>query len=424
MIYDYLIVGAGISGLNTGVEILKRKPEARVVILERNPIRTGGRVYTDKFKLGETEHAFDAGAGRFSNTHKRLLSLISNYSLDSKVMKISNGSVFKKTREYSKSLKYKDADSIVRELLKAADSMTKSEREKLKGMTFKEFAAKLFNEETAEFLERGYPYYSEISIINAYTAIKAFKNDLNSNKNFYFLYSGLSQITDCLTRDFRKRGGKLILGYSVKDISKHPDTGVFSIIPDNQEISVKRARNVILTMPKNVLQRLDFLSPLKREFSSLECKPLYRIYAVYPKDPQTGLVWCHDIKRTITDSRIKYIIPINPEAGSIMISYTDGPNADYWRDIPDDKLVARLHREVKKLYPEKRDIPEPLAVKKYYWNTGACYYRKGSNPTELQRKMINPLQGIYICGDSFSNHQAWMEGALETSENVVKAIFD
>lgn len=424
MIYDYLIVGAGISGLNTGVEILKRNPEARVIILERNPKRTGGRVYTEKFKVGKTEHTFDAGAGRFSNTHKRVLSLISNYSLDSKVMKISKGSVFKKTREYSKSLKFEDADSIIRELFKAADAMTKTEREKLKGMTFKEFAAELFKEETAEFLERGYPYYSEISVINALTAIMAFKNDLNSNKKFYFLSSGLSQVTDCLTRDFRKRGGKLILGYSVKDISKHPETGVFSVIPDNQDISVKRARKVIFTMPKNVLQRLDYLSPLKEQFRSLECAPLYRIYAVYPKDPETGLVWCHDIKRTITDSRIKYIIPINPEAGSIMISYTDGPNADYWRDVPDDKLVSRLHRELMKLYSEKRNIPEPLTVKKYYWNTGACYYRKGSNPKELQRNMINPLPGIYICGDSFSNHQAWMEGALETSENVVKAIFD
>ena len=65
MIYDYLIVGAGISGLNTGVEILKRNPQARVVILERNPVRTGGRVYTEKFKVGDTEHAFDAGAGSF-----------------------------------------------------------------------------------------------------------------------------------------------------------------------------------------------------------------------------------------------------------------------------------------------------------------------------------------------------------------------
>ena len=56
MIYDYIIVGAGVSGLNTGIEILKRNPKARVVILERNSYRTGGRVFTDKFILHSISH--------------------------------------------------------------------------------------------------------------------------------------------------------------------------------------------------------------------------------------------------------------------------------------------------------------------------------------------------------------------------------
>ena len=37
--------------------------------------------------------------------------------------------------------------------------------------------------------------------------------------------------------------------------------------------------------------------------------------------------------------------------------------------------------------------------------------------------MVNPTENVFICGDSFSSHQAWMEGALETSELVIKSIF-
>ena len=48
--YDFVIIGAGISGLNTGIGILKKYPNKKVVIIERNP-RTGGRVYTDKVKV-------------------------------------------------------------------------------------------------------------------------------------------------------------------------------------------------------------------------------------------------------------------------------------------------------------------------------------------------------------------------------------
>ena len=33
--------------------------------------------------------------------------------------------------------------------------------------------------------------------------------------------------------------------------------------------------------------------------------------------------------------------------------------------------------------------------------------------------MLNPLHNLYICGESYSNNQAWIEGALETSEKIL-----
>ena len=195
----------------------------------------------------------------------------------------------------------------------------------------------------------------------------------------------------------------------------------FSVVSSNE--TVKRTRNIVFTTPKNVLEKINYLKPLKQEFKALNCVPLYRIYAVYPVNPETGKVWFHDIPRTITDSRIKYIIPINPEQGSIMISYTDAVHADYWHKVPDDKLVTRLHREVTRVYPDIPNIPEPLVVKKYFWNPGACFYKKGNDPDYLREYMVNPMENVFICGDSFSSHQAWMEGALETSELVIKSIF-
>ena len=421
MIYDYIIVGAGISGLNTGIEILKRNPKDRVVILEKNSSRTGGRVFTDKFKIGSKQYAFDAGAGRFSDTHKRLLGLIHRYKLTDKMYKLSKSSKFIKKGEYSNSVKFPDSDTIIREMIKIVEKMTSKQKENLKNMTFKELAAKLFNRETAEFLEKGYPYYSEISIINAESAIKSFKGDLNSRKNFYVLIGGLSQIIDNMTNEFISLGGRLVKSFEVSTVIR-ADNGIFSVESNSQEL--KRAHNLVFSVPKNVLEKIDYLNPLKQNFKALKCKPLYRIYTVYPKNKITGKVWFHDIPRTITDSRIKYIIPINPDEGSIMISYTDAYNAKYWHNISDKTLISRLHREVQRLYPEITEIPEPLVTKKYFWDTGACYYRKGTNPNELQKSMINPLSNVYICGDSFSSHQAWMEGALETSEKVIKSIFN
>ena len=81
-------------------------------------------------------------------------------------MKLAKGSNFVKTRKYSKNVKFTDSNSIIHELIRRVELMTREEKELLKEITFKELAAKLFNRETANFLENGYPYYSEISIIN------------------------------------------------------------------------------------------------------------------------------------------------------------------------------------------------------------------------------------------------------------------
>ena len=34
--------------------------------------------------------------------------------------------------------------------------------------------------------------------------------------------------------------------------------------------------------------------------------------------------------------------------------------------------------------------------------------------------MINPIPNIYICGEAYSKKQAWIEGSLETSNEVIK----
>ena len=36
--------------------------------------------------------------------------------------------------------------------------------------------------------------------------------------------------------------------------------------------------------------------------------------------------------------------------------------------------------------------------------------------------MLNLLKNFYICGENYSNYQAWCEGALETSDSVLELI--
>ena len=48
-LYDYIIIGGGIGGLNVAYQILKHLPNANLLILEKEKT-LGGRVYTFKNK--------------------------------------------------------------------------------------------------------------------------------------------------------------------------------------------------------------------------------------------------------------------------------------------------------------------------------------------------------------------------------------
>ena len=45
----------------------------------------------------------------------------------------------------------------------------------------------------------------------------------------------------------------------------------------------------------------------------------------------------------------------------------------------------------------------------------------GSNSEKLIPKLIKPFikKQIYICGEQYSSHQAWVEGSLETADMVL-----
>ena len=72
----------------------------------------------------------------------------------------------------------------------------------------------------------------------------------------------------------------------------------------------------------NTINR-PLLSDINKYLKMLDCRPLYRIYAQYPKNKIDNKVWFHDIGKVTSNLEIKYIIPINSDTGIIMISYME-----------------------------------------------------------------------------------------------------
>jgi monoamine oxidase len=104
-----------------------------------------------------------------------------------------------------------------------------------------------------------------------------------------------------------------------------------------------------------------------------------------------------------------------------MISYTEGEDTNFWRHKNDETLQKAIQEEVKKLFPD-RDIPDPIYLKKHDWEQGCTYWKKGNyNIDEALLEAQNPANNLYICGESVSKHQSWVESALESAEQLMLA---
>ena len=81
-------------------------------------------------------------------------------------------------------------------------------------------------------------------------------------------------------------------------------------------------------------------------------------------------------------------------------------------------------KECEKIFNIK-DIPDPIYIKSFHWESGVGNWKHGNNSNTVERKMIKPMkdENVFICGENYSaKYQGWIEGSLQTSENVIKLL--
>ena len=409
-----VIVGCGISGLNIGLELIKKYKD--VVIYDKSNY-VGGRIYTMKHSINKQNIIYECGAARFNKNHKLLIKLIKKYKLNNKIIKIPSGWDTITTNNLTSNV-FDNVDLLLSDLVTKSNKISKKS---LQSQTLYELTKSLYDQSTATFLRQNYPYYSEINVMNSYDAIRTINNDLDNNHEFYVLDGGLSQLVEKMRKDFIKKGGKIILDTQLIDVDvKNKEFNC--IFNNNNKLNVK-CTDLILACDGYNLKKMKFLNKFNftNLIDSVSCQPFLRTYAIY-KD-----CWFKDLPKIVTNEYIKYIIPIDYNSGLIMISYTDGMYAKYWKkiiDMPNGKQLQKneLMKQLKLLFPDKK-ISHPSKLYNHYWTQGGCYFHKNVNSDYIIKKMIKPTKhNLYICGDSYSSRQAWIEGALETSTKL-KSLF-
>jgi hypothetical protein len=241
------------------------------------------------------------------------------------------------------------------------------------------------------------------------------------------------------------------------------------------------ARHVILAMPRRAIELLhpdSFLfdrPTFADDLTSVLPQPGFKIFAAY-RSPwwldQRGIT----AGRSVTDLPLRQCYywatgpafdkahPFAARNSVLMASYNDGGSVEFWaglargRDryrpldeacppgvaIPDPTtledasatLVAELQNQLRELHglstlevPDASDIVPPYAVKFRDWTIdpfggGWHFWKIGARSKEVAARMRQPAppQPVYVCGEAWSHQQGWVEGALETADDLLENV--
>ena len=436
--YDLVIIGGGISGLYTLYKLSSAYPQLKIRLLESSH-RYGGRIYSYKETVDKHEYIMDLGAGRLGYHQPLINKLINELNLKAKIVPIPNTKTYiEVTKKNNKTVANDETtikDYIMDKLNKFFFSplVSKLGKSLKQGFYLYEFIAKYASVSLSRKAEAVFEYSSDLRELNAYDALEYFKYDYNKESTYYTLNGGLEQIIERLLVYIKRlpayKSGKLSLENlsNVENIIYNNETLLYRIFVSDYSKSsslILYSKYVICALPKKSLEQLTLFKPLTRDLNSINSINLLRIYEIYNKDKESGEVWFKNIDKTITNTNVQFVIPISSHDGLIMSSYSDCANARYWNNLLATKglnyVKVKLNEKLNRLF-SIYNIKVPLSkyIKMYFWDAGVACWKKNVDSDYLSVKLLNPYSRVFIIGENYSKYQAWIEGALMTSESCI-----
>ena len=405
--YDIIIIGSGIAGLYSAYKIKQFNPALSVLILEKNKKEwIGGRTGNEQFYGSEV--VTGAGIGR-KNKDYLLVDLL-------KELKMPYHE-FISTHNYITEFQPININETMRMLKKKY-----KENATNKSTTFKDFATKhLGTKKYKEFITTsGYTDYEKE---DAFDTLYNYGMDDNAGN-----LAGLSiSWKDLVAKLVQKIGPENIkakqnvikINTMIDLVSKSQDC-IFEV-ETKKGVIYKCSKIIIATTINSLLNLLPSKSSI---YKQIHAQPFLRLYAKFSKS-STEIMKQYIKGYTVVEGPLQKIIPMDPNKGIYMIAYSDNASAISLKDHLENTLENRSYFE--DLLEIALGIEEGSlkinALLDFYWTEGTHYYEPLKGPFKNRTAFINaaqhPDKNILVVGEVVSQHQGWVEGALESVEAVL-----
>lgn len=407
MVYDIIIIGAGLAGLYAAYNIKRLYPNKTFIILESNKKDyIGGRIGNDTF-YGE-EIVIGAGIGR-KKSDKLLTQLLCDLNV--------------KYGEFVVRMNYSKEMGNVVDIKKHVSLLRGAYNKTYSGQTFKQFATKILGKKLyTDFVSStGYTDYENEDV---YETLYHYQME-DTVPGWTGLHLNWSDLVDKLCSKIGKRN--IMTSVKVDKLTKTGDGDGYSDgcieVSANDNRAFFTGKQVIIASRINTIQKLLPQCPIYKEIGG---QPFIYIYAKF--DVASSSIMKEVVKTyTIVPGPLQKIIPMSN--GVYMIAYADNKNAELISDYKENTKANRdyFENELEVCLGLQENTLHIIAIKDYYWPVGTHYY-KPMKHHESRVKFIKEAQhpdkhdDILVIGEVVSRKQGWTEGALESVHSILKSI--
>lgn len=409
--HHVVIVGAGITGLAASRKLVAEWPSVHVTLVERDT-RVGGRIHTVPFPAPPS--MVECGAGRINTSkHHRTMAMLKALRIPLRPNGTTRSFVGVGAKWEATGVPTLQEIRSTRDRLREAYRDGGGDRGGLGARAFEAWARGVVGADTYHRMVLFVGYDGKWELMAVDDALRALDEELDDD--FGHVPGGLSRLTETLHREAEAHPRvRVLLGH---EVVRHRRDGALREVHVRQTTPgdgtpatmTLRCACIVMTNPVQTNKLYPGGERARRRIHRLiGSKPLVRVYAKLSSPlPVAG--------RITTDGALRYIIPIRPDAGLYMISYTDG---DKRVDSSARLCRGRVGRELVRMFGRagapRVEGPRLLRCR---WALGTSFWAPGPARADLastRERVMLPAPDVIQIGESVATYPSWVEGALQT----------